>query len=79
MNLYEQKMPAYLAMSEADLVAEVMANGKAVTAWYEQTSADDDADQPENIKNAEDILRIANHVLSERFGYHVHFKGDFPF
>lgn len=33
MNLYEQKMPAYLAMSRADLIAEILEQGDRVSEW----------------------------------------------
>lgn len=75
MSIYEEKMPSYLAMSRGDLIAEILEHGVPVN---EHLAENDDfleeADKlPEGIARSEEIVRIANDVLRERFGFTINF------
>lgn len=79
MSLYETKMPAYLAMSRGDLIAEILAAGDPAKAHLEAVEAamlEDDGEIPAPTpaqKDAFEIVRIANSVLKERFGVTIEF------
>lgn len=75
MSIYEEKMPAYLAMSRGDLIAEILDAGAKVHTHLESTKGDDEAPEPPETEH--ERVRIANDVLRERFGITIHFHGDY--
>ena len=78
-SLYEKKMPAYLAMSRGDLIAEILAAGDPAVGHFEKVEEAMRADaeelpEPTEVeRDAMEIVRIANGVLKERFGVTVEF------
>lgn len=54
-SIYETKMPAYLAMSRADLIAEVLAHGEIVSAFLDEHQ---DATEAEGGDAADMVVHI---------------------
>lgn len=79
MSVYEEKMPAYLAMSRGDLIAEVLEHGVPVNEHFatepppSMFSDEPEPEVPATVKRGEEIVRIANAVLKERFGFTINF------
>jgi hypothetical protein len=78
-RIYDEKMPSYLAMSRGDLIAEILEHGGPVNdhlaAQEPQSMFSDEPEPevPEAIKRSEEIVRVANDVLRERFGFTINF------
>lgn len=76
MSIYEEKMPAYLAMSRGDLIAEILAADDLCQKWLADHIASNHelASTPE-VQAAKERIRIANNVLEERFNLELMTNG----
>jgi hypothetical protein len=84
-SIYETKMPAYLAMSRADLMSEMLSIMDRLQVFMQSTTIDEIKEDfaergpeavPQNVRDDRETLRIANNVLSERFQLHIHFTSE---
>jgi hypothetical protein len=91
-SIYELKMPAFLAMSKGDLIAEIIEKGNVVSEHLAEQQKEPATDimeaimlpspdaAPSDVRDANEVVRIANDVLRERFGITIQFHyGQYGF